>query len=76
MTFRDDHDAALARADALEVELAVERAKNRRLEARLARHDDPPAGYLRGQEDDAVGVVLTIAVILAFVSFVIAIAMA
>lgn len=34
-TFRNDHDAALARADALERELAQERADAREREARL-----------------------------------------
>jgi hypothetical protein len=58
MTYRDDHDAALARADALEAELARERARSqasrtaafaaeeraRKLEAQLAaRQPQPPS---------------------------------
>jgi hypothetical protein len=35
VTYRDDHDAALARAEALEAELADERAKNRALEGKV-----------------------------------------
>lgn len=37
MTYRDDHDAALARADALEKELADARAEHERDEAKIAR---------------------------------------
>ena len=36
MTYRDDHDAALARAEALEAKLAEEREKRRALEAEVA----------------------------------------
>ena len=36
MTYRDDHDAALARADALEKELADARAEHQRDEAKIA----------------------------------------
>jgi hypothetical protein len=48
MSFRDDHDAALARADALERELEAERAERRRLEAlleerTLSRPSPPPS---------------------------------
>jgi type II secretory pathway pseudopilin PulG len=50
MTYRDDHDAALARADALEKELADARAEHQRdeakiaaLEARLRDAGKPPA---------------------------------
>ena len=58
MTFRDDHDAALARAEALERELeverersaarerelAAERARSRRLQDQL-RGSDPPIRF-------------------------------
>src|SRR5215831_17978880 len=50
MTYRDDHDAALARADALEKELADAQAEHQRdeakiaeLEAKLRARGKPPA---------------------------------
>lgn len=41
MTFRDDHDAALARADALQVELERANAEKAELEAKLAARAEP-----------------------------------
>jgi hypothetical protein len=37
MSFRDDHDAAIARVDALEHELATAREANTKLEAKVSR---------------------------------------
>lgn len=88
MNFRDDHEAALARLDALEAELANERAERRRLAALLAERDRwPPLAPAReasvvetfqGEERryDIAGLLLLAITVAAFALFLIAVAMA
>ena len=105
MTYREDHDAAIARADALEneldeqrekaelaqVQLEAERAERKRLQALVDKHqvdasiarlstrpkraEEWHPGPKHDQPNDLVGVGIAVLVVVAFLLFLLAVAM-